>query len=104
MFQRMRGAVSINVPDIDLTRVTDIEVELVQENTGVEMLFAGDDVVVTGETALTVVIPKDMAMSLEVEPLRGQIMFTYIDSGFPDATKPFIVPISELIKEAGYGD
>ena len=103
MFQRMRGAVSITVDGIDLTKVTDIEVELIQEDTGVEMLFTGGEVVVTGETALTVTIPKDTAMSLEVAPLRGQIMFTRED-GMPDATKPFTVSVEELIKEAGYGN
>ena len=102
MFQRMRGAVSINVDGVDLSTVTDIEVELIQEDTGVEMLFTGAEVVVTGETALTVVISKSAAMQLEVAPLRGQIMFTR-DNGFPDATKPFTVPVSELIKEDGYG-
>ena len=102
MFQRMRGAVSITVDGIDLTKVTDIEVELIQEDTGVEMLFTGGEVVITGETALTVTIPKDVAMALEVSPLRGQVMFTR-DTGLPDATKPFTGPVSELIKESGYG-
>jgi len=91
------------VDGIDLTKVTDIEVELIQEDTGVEMLFTGGEVVVTGETALTVTIPKDTAMSLEVAPMRGQIMFTRED-GMPDATRPFVVSVEELIKEAGYGN
>ena len=102
MFQRMRGAVSITVDGIDLTKVTDIEVELIQEDTGVEMLFTGEDVAIADSGTLQVVIPKDTAMALEVAPLRGQIMFTR-DNGFPDATKPFTVPVSELIKEEGYG-
>ena len=103
MFQRMRSAVPITVDGVDLTTVTDIEVELVQESTGVEMLFTGSDVVVGGSSELTVMIPKDVGMQLEVSPLRGQIMFTHNDSGLPDATKPFTIPVSELIKEAGYG-
>ena len=103
MFQRMRGAVSITVDGIDLTKVTDIEVELIQEDTGVEMLFTGAEVAIASSDTLQVVIPKDVAMALEVSPLRGQIMFTY-ENGYPDATKPFTVPVSELIKEDGYGD
>jgi len=102
MFQRMRGAVSINVDGVDLYEVSDIEVELIQEDTNTEMLFTGSDVAIADSTTLQVVIPKDVAMGLEVSPLRGQIMFTRAN-GFPDATKPFTVPVSELIKEAGYG-
>ena len=103
MFQRMRSAVSVTVDGVDLLTVTDIEVKLIQEDTGVEMLFTGAEVAVASSDTLQVVIPKDVAMALEVAPLRGQIMFTY-ENGYPDATKPFSVPVSELIKEDGYGD
>ena len=102
MFQRMKSAISITVDGVDLYSVTDIEVKLIQEDTGVEMLFTGAEVAVATLDTLQVVIPKDIAMQLEVAPLRGQIMFTY-SNGFPDATKPFTVPVSELIKEDGYG-
>ena len=103
MFQRMKGTVTVNVPEVDFTTVTDIQVELVQEDTKVEMLFTGGNVNVANENTVMVVIPKDVAMQLEVAPLRGQIMFTY-PNGFPDATKAFTVPVSELIKESGYGN
>ena len=102
MIQRMRGQVSIDVDGIDLTTCTDIQVELIQEQTGTEMLFTGADVMV-GPSNVAVTIPKDTAMSLDVSPLRAQIMFTRED-GYPDATLPFTVPVRELIKEDGYGD
>ena len=102
MFQRMRSAIPITVDGVDMTTVTDIEVKLIQEDTGVDMLFTGSDVSVVDAATVQVVIPKDVALQMEVSPLRGQIMFTW-DNGFPDATKPFIVPVSELIKEDGYG-
>lgn len=103
MFQRMRSAVSITVDGVDMTTVTDIEVKLIQEDTGVEMLFAGGDVTIVDSATVQVVVPKDIGMQLDVAPLRGQVMFTYSD-GIPDATKPFTVPVSELIKEDGYGN
>lgn len=103
MFQRMRGAVPITVDGVDMMTVTDIEVQLIQEDTGVKMLFTGSDVIVADSSTVQVIIPKNVAMKLDVSPLRGQIMFTY-PNGFPDATKPFTVSVSELIKEAGYGN
>lgn len=103
MFQRMRGVVSVVVDGVDLLSVTDIEVKLIQEDTGVEMLFSGSDVAIADESTLQVEIPKTTAMELEVSPMRGQVMFTRED-GYPDATKPFIVKVDELIKEEGYGD
>jgi len=103
MFQRMRGAVPITIDGVDMLTVTDIVVKLIQEDTGVEMLFTGAEVAIADSTTIQVVIPKDVAMQLDVSPLRGQVMFTY-PNGFPDATKTFSVPVSELIKEDGYGD
>lgn len=101
MIQRMRQQVSIEVDGIDLTTVTDIQVKLIQESTETEMLFTGADVMF-GASNVAVTIPKETAMNLDVSPLRGQVMFTKED-GWPDATKPFTVPVSELIKEDGYG-
>ena len=103
MFQRMRGTVSITLDGVDVTTVSDIEVKLIQEDTGVEMLFSGSDVAIAEASTISVEIPKDIAMQLEVAPLRGQVMFTHTDTGYPDASKPFTVPVSELIKEEGYG-
>ena len=103
MFQRMRSAVPITVNGVDMLTVTDIEVKLIQEDTGVEMLFTGSDVTIADSSTVQVEIPKDIGMQLEVAPLRGQVMFTR-DNGYPDATKPFTIPVSELIKEDGYGD
>lgn len=102
MFQRMRSAITIAVSGVDLATVTDIEVKLIQEDTGIELLFTGSDVMIASETEISVIIPKDIAMQLEVAPIRGQVMFTKED-GYPDATKPFVLKVSELIKEDGYG-
>lgn len=103
MFQRMRSLIAVDVDGIDLTTVTDIEVQLIQEDTGVELLLSGDEVTVVSETQVSFGIPKSVGMQLEAAPIRAQIMFTR-DTGLPDATKPFNIPVSELIKEAGYGD
>lgn len=102
MFQRMRGVISVDVDGVDMTTVTDIEVKLIQENTGIELLFTGSQVAVANESTVQVEIPKVTAMQLDVSPLRGQVMFT-MPNGIPDATKPFTVPVSELIKVEGYG-
>ena len=102
MFQRMRSAVPIIVDGVDMTTVTDIEVKLIQEDTGVDLLFTGSQVAVANESTVQVEIPKVTAMQLELAPLRGQVMFTQ-PNGYPDATKPFTVPVSELIKVDGYG-
>ena len=102
MFQRMRGVVSVDVDGVDLTTVTDIEVKLIQEDTGVDLLFTGSQVAVGSSSSLQVEIPKATAMQLELSPMRGQVMFTQ-PNGYPDATKPFTVPVSELIKVDGYG-
>lgn len=102
MFQRMRSAVSITVDGVDMLTVSDVEVKLIQEDTGVEMLFTGSDVAIADSATVQVEIPKEIGMQLEVAPLRGQIMFTR-ENGYPDASKPFTVPVSELIKEEGYG-
>lgn len=102
MFQRMRGVISIEVDGVDMTTVTDIEVKLRQEDTGVDLLFTGSQVAVANESTVQVEIPKVTAMQLDVSPLRGQVMFT-MPNGIPDATKPFTVPVSELIKVEGYG-
>lgn len=103
MFQRMRGVIPIEVDGVDMTTVTDIEVKLIQEDTGVDLLFTGSQVTVASSSTVQVEIPKATAMQLDVAPLRGQVMFTYSD-GIPDATKPFTVSVSELIKEDGYGN
>ena len=102
MFQRMRSVVPITVNGVDMLNVTDIEVKLIQEDTGVEMLFTGSDVMIADSATVQVEIPKAIGMQLEVAPIRGQIMFT-MPNGIPDATKPFTIPVSELIKEEGYG-
>lgn len=102
MFQRMRGVISIEVDGVDMTTVTDIEVKLIQEDTGVNLLFTGSQVAVANESTVQVEIPKATAMQLELMPMRGQVMFTH-PNGIPDATKPFTVPVSELIKVEGYG-
>ena len=102
MFQRMRGAIAIAIDGTDMLTVSNIEVKLIQEETGVEMLFSGSGVAVADSSTVQVEISKEVAMQLNTSPLRGQVMFTRED-GYPDATRPFTVPVSELIKEEGYG-
>lgn len=102
MFQRMRGVVSITIDGVDMMTVSDVEVKLIQEDTGVDLLFSGSDVMIADSSNVEVTIPKEVAMQLDTSPMRGQVMFTQ-ENGIPDATKPFTVKINELIKEEGYG-
>ena len=103
MYQRMRGLISIEVDGVDMTTVTNIEVYLEQESTGLQRLFTGSDVTVADYSKILISLPKEFCMQLDVSPLRAQVMFTR-DTGLPDATQPFKIPVRELIKEAGYGD
>lgn len=103
MFQRMKNYVTINVPDVDLTTVSDIEVSFEQRSTEIELTYSGDSVSVSTPHSLVVIIPKEDAMQLDQRPIRGQVMFMRSD-GYPDATKIFQAPVGELLKEDGYGD
>lgn len=101
MIQKMRNLVTINVRGINLYDVTDIEVCLEQND--VELLYSGDDIEIGSESQLLIDVPKETAMTLDFRKLvRGQVMFT--KDGIPDATKPFMFPVMELIKGDGYGD
>jgi hypothetical protein len=103
MFQRMKNYVTINVPDVDLTTVSNIEVSFEQRSTEVELTYSGDSVSVSTPHSLVVAIPKEDAMQLDQRPIRGQVMFMR-SNGYPDATKIFQAPVGELLKEDGYGD
>lgn len=103
MFQRMSNYITINVPDVDLTTVSNIEVSFEQRSTETELLYKDESVSVSNEHQLVVVMPKEDAMLLDERPIRGQVMFMRSD-GYPDATKIFQAPVGELLKEDGYGD
>lgn len=103
MFQRMANYVPIEVPDIDLTRVDNIEVSFEQKSSDVSLWYGGDSIDVTNAHTLVVEIPKSDAMQLDDKPVRGQVMYTK-DNGVPGATKVFTVTVNELLKEDGYGD
>lgn len=101
MFQRMANYVTINVPDVDLTTVTNIEVSFEQRSSGTELTYSGDSVSVSTEHQLVVAMPKQDAMLLDSHPVKGQVMFT--EGAVPNATRVFTVPVNELLKEEGYG-
>lgn len=101
MIQRMRNNITVNVDGVDLSTVTNIEVFLRQESTGVERLISGASIT-AGDGVLVFELPKELGMQLEASPIRAQIMFTR-ENGLPDATSPFNIPVRELMKEAGYG-
>ena len=98
MIQRIRNTITINTPDLDLSKVTNILTTFEQRTTGVELTYT--PTVVDSHT-LSVTMPKDDAMKLDHTPLRGQVMFTI--NGAPQASKVFSVSVNELLKEDGYG-
>ena len=102
MIQRMLNYVTINLPDLDLTTVTDIEVTFKQRTSRIELNYGADNISVSDAHTLKVVVPKADAMKLEDTPVQGQIMFTI--EGVPMATKVFTLSVDELLKEEGYGN
>lgn len=102
MFQKMLNYVTINIPELDLTTVTDIEVTFKQRGTGTELTYSGDDIELIDEHSLTVKMPKDDAMLLNRTTISGQVMFK--ENGIPNATQVFTAPVDELLKGDGYGD
>lgn len=103
MIQRMRNNVVINVPDIDLTAVSDIEVTFDQKSSGVELSYAEEAVAVADENHLSVEIPKSDAMKLAHKPIRYQVMFMNAENT-PGASKIYTLQVDELLKDDGYGD
>lgn len=102
MIQRMLNYVTINLPELDLTTVTDIEVTFKQRTTGTELNYSGESISISDEHSVKVIIPKTDAMKLSDTPVQGQVMFTLND--VPLATKVFTLSVDELLKEAGYGN
>ena len=102
MIQRMSNYVTINLPDLDLTTVTDIEVTFKQRTSRIELNYGADNVTVSDAHTLMVTMPKDDAMKLDHTPVRGQVMFTL--EGTPLATQVFTASVDELLREDGYGD
>ena len=103
MFQKMLNYVTINIPELDLTTVTDIEVTFKQKSTGTELTYSGSgSLELIDEHTLTVKIPKVDTMQLNRTDVAGQVMFK--ENGIPNATQVFIASVEELLKEEGYGD
>lgn len=102
MIQRLRNNITIRVSDIDLTTASDIEVTVEQRTTDTEITYSGDSVLVTGPHLLTITIPKEDAVLFDKRTAKGQVMFTN-GNGMPGATKIFVIPMYELLKEDGYG-
>lgn len=103
MIQRIRNYITLNVTQLDLGEVSDVQVTIEQQSSGCEFTYADENVLVVGPHLLTVTVPKDDAMKLDKKNVKGQIMYTDSD-GVPRATKVFILPVEELLKEDGYGD
>ena len=103
MFQKMLNYVTINIPELDLTTVTDIEVTFKQKSTGTELTYSGSgSLELINDHSLTVKIPKDDAMRLNRTDVAGQVMFK--ENGVPNATQVFVTSVDELLKEDGYGN
>ena len=102
MIQRVLNYITIRVPGIDLTTVTDVEVTIEQRTTDTEITYSGDSVLVVGPHLLTVTVPKSDALNFDKRAVKGQVMFTD-ENGVPGVTKIFFIPMAELLKEDGYG-
>lgn len=102
MIQRVTNYITINVPGVDLTTVSDVEVTIEQRSTDVEFTYSGENALVVGPHLVTVTVPKADALQFDKKSAKGQMMFTD-SAGVPGITKIFIIPMDELLKEDGYG-
>lgn len=102
MFQKMLNYVTINIPELDLSTVSDVTVTFKQKCTGTELTYSGSDTEIVDAHSLTVKVPKEDAMKLNHTTVSGQVMFK--ENGVPNATRVFMASVEELLKEDGYGD
>lgn len=102
MIQRMLNYVTINIPDLDLSTVSDVTVTFKQKSTGTELTYTGDSIKFVSKFTLTVKIPKEDALKLNRTQIQGQVMF--IQNGVPNATEVFSTSVEELLKGDGYGN
>lgn len=103
MIQRMRNTIPIDVSGFDLAGATNIEVYLEQKSTGLRLKFSGDEIFIVDDDTLEVNMSKDAAMRFSTATVRAQIAYTD-STGTPGATKPFYIPVYELLWREGYGD
>lgn len=103
MIQKMMNRVLLDVPDVDLTAVYNIEVTFDQKASGVELTYSDEAIFVADESHLSVDIPKEDAMKLVHKPIRYQVMFMNTEE-VPGASKIYIMPVDELLKDDGYGE
>ena len=101
MIQKMKNIITISVPNVDLTQVSNIEVTFSQSISKSEFTYSGASVTVSEAHKLTVTMPKADAMKLLPGTIDGQIMYT--NGATPGATVPFTAQVYKLLKETGYG-
>lgn len=98
MIQRVSNAVTITCEAVDFTEATDLRVWLEQGYERFEYALSPID----AHTA-SFAMPKADAMRLDPTALRIQFALTD-PSGTPVVSEIRTIPVSELLKEAGYGD
>jgi hypothetical protein len=102
VIQKMMNYVTINIPNLDLSTVSDVTVTFKQKSTGTELTYTDTNIKYIDGHTMTVKIPKEDAMKLNRTPIQGQVMF--IQNGVPNATEVFMTSVEELLKGDGYGD
>lgn len=96
MRQRIENNLLITCDDVDLTTLSKLEIYMVQDG-----LFFQYTPKVLSATEMLVTVPLEDALRLKKTSVRVQLAYTD-DLGTPRASEPATVPVSELLKEAGY--
>lgn len=98
MNQKMRNRVIIHCSGGDLTKYTNILVDLVQAELALEF----EPVVIDAENAYFD-ISKEQATALKPAPVKMQMLYTD-ENGMPQATTIKSVTVHELLRGEPYGD
>ena len=96
MREKIQNTFTCTCDDLDLTKITNIEVYVTQKD------FYGEYIpTVISAHKMVVTIPFEDAKNIK----RGtaEVQFAFVDeNGIPDASQPETVPVNKLLKEAGY--
>lgn len=96
MRQRIENHILITCDDVDLTTLSNLELYVTQDG-----LFFQYVPKVLNASEMLITVPLEDALRLKKTSVRVQLAFTD-DMGNPGASGIATVPVSELLKEAGY--
>ena len=96
MRQRIENRILITCEDLDLTTLTNMEVYIEQRTKFFQYVPR-----IIDEHSMLVIMPLQDSKRLDSTSVKIQMAFTD-EIGTPRATGTTTVPVSELLKEAGY--